>query len=37
VVSEMEGGYLVRDEVTNDLVYMKHSDIAHKDEKGNGQ
>ncbi len=28
VVSQIDGGYLVRDEVTSDLVYMKHCDIA---------
>jgi hypothetical protein len=28
VLSQVEGGYLARDEVTSDLVYMKHSDIA---------
>ncbi|MDD5289521.1 MAG: hypothetical protein PHY28_10480 [Dehalococcoidales bacterium] len=28
VVSQIDGGYLARDEVTSDLVYMKHSDIA---------
>jgi hypothetical protein len=31
VVSPLEGGYLVRDATTSDLVYMKHSDIAHND------
>jgi hypothetical protein len=31
VVSQVEGGYLVRDAVTNDLVYMKHHDIAQND------
>ncbi len=28
VVSQIDGGYIARDEVTSDLVYMKHSDIA---------
>jgi hypothetical protein len=28
VVSRVEGGYLARDSVTSDLVYMKHCDIA---------
>jgi hypothetical protein len=28
VVSRVEGGFLARDSVTSDLVYMKHSDIA---------
>jgi len=28
VVSQIEGGYLVRDEVTSDLVYIRHCDIA---------
>ena len=28
VISQVEGGYLVRDTVTRDLVYMKASDIA---------
>ena len=27
VVSNIDGGYLVRDSVTSDLVYLKHSDI----------
>ena len=37
VVSQIEGGYLVRDPVTNDLVYMRHADIAGKDEVEAGQ
>jgi hypothetical protein len=28
VVSRVDGGYLARDTVTSDLVYMRHSDIA---------
>lgn len=32
VVSQVDGGYLVRDAVTSDLVYIKHSDIAYRDE-----
>jgi hypothetical protein len=28
VISQMEGGYLARDVVTSDLVYMKYCDIA---------
>ena len=28
VVSQIEGGYLVRDEVTSNLVYIRHCDIA---------
>lgn len=32
VVSHVDGGYLVRDTVTSDLVYIKHSDIAHSDD-----
>lgn len=31
VVSQVEGGYLVRDTVTNDLVYIKHGEIAQND------
>jgi len=30
VVSQVDGGYLVRDAVTSDLVYVKHSDIARE-------
>jgi hypothetical protein len=29
IVSQMDGGYLVRDSVTSDLVYMKHCDVAN--------
>jgi len=36
VVSRVEGGYLVRDSVTSDLVYMKHSDIAGREEGAQG-
>jgi hypothetical protein len=32
VVSNIDGGYLVRDSVTSDLVYLKHSDILHGDD-----
>ena len=28
IVSQIDGGYLVRDSVTSDLVYMKHCDVA---------
>jgi hypothetical protein len=28
VISQVEGGYLARDSVTSDLVYMRHCDIA---------
>ncbi len=31
VVSQVDGGFLVRDAVTSDLVYMKHGDIAQND------
>jgi hypothetical protein len=37
VVSPVEGGYLARDAVTSDFVYMKHSDIAHNDSADAGQ
>ena len=36
VVSRVEGGYLARDSVTSDLVYMKHSDIAGREEGAQG-
>jgi len=36
VVSRVEGGYLVRDSVTSDLVYMKHCDIAGREEGAQG-
>ncbi|MCX5996033.1 MAG: hypothetical protein NTV42_00130 [Chloroflexi bacterium] len=36
VVSRVEGGYLARDSVTSDLVYMKHSDIAGREEAAPG-
>jgi hypothetical protein len=36
VVSRVEGGYLVRDSVTSDLVYMKHSDITGREEGSQG-
>jgi len=32
VVSHVDGGYLARDAVTSDLVYIKHGDIAHSDD-----
>jgi hypothetical protein len=32
VVSNVDGGYLVRDAVTSDLVYIKHCDIACSDD-----
>ena len=35
VVSQIDGGYIARDEVTSDLVYMKHSDIAKSEHKEN--
>jgi hypothetical protein len=37
VVSQVEGGYLARDSVTSDLVYMKHCDIACHEEEDPGQ
>jgi hypothetical protein len=37
VVSHVDGGYLVRDAVTSDLVYIKHSDIAGSDDGQCGQ
>jgi hypothetical protein len=37
VVSHVDGGYLVRDAVTSDLVYIKHSDIAHSDDGQSAQ
>lgn len=33
VVSHVEGGYLARDTVTSDLVYMRHCDITCSNEK----
>ena len=36
VVSRVEGGYLARDSVTSDLVYMKHGDIAGREEDSQG-
>ncbi len=36
VVSRVEGGYLARDSVTSDLVYMKHGDIARREEDSQG-
>ena len=32
VVSQIDGGYLVRDSVTSDLIYMKHCDVANNAE-----
>ena len=37
VVSQVEGGFLARDSVTSDLVYMKHCDIAYREEDGPGE
>jgi len=37
VVSQVEGGYLARDSVTSDLVYMKHCDIACREEDIHGE
>ncbi|MCX5993391.1 MAG: hypothetical protein NT177_04135 [Chloroflexi bacterium] len=37
VVSQVDGGYLARDSVTSDLVYMKHCDIACREEDGHGE
>jgi len=34
VVSQVEGGFLARDSVTSDLVYMKHCDITCHEEDG---
>ncbi|MDD5311632.1 MAG: hypothetical protein PHO26_01165 [Dehalococcoidia bacterium] len=31
VISQFDEGYLARDAVTSDLVYMKHTDVACKD------
>ena len=36
VVSRVEGGYLARDSVTSDLVYMKHSHVAGREEDAQG-
>ena len=36
VVSRVEGGYLARDSVTSDLVYMKQCDIAGREEPSQG-
>ena len=36
VVSRVEGGYLARDSVTSDLVYMKHCDIAGREGPSQG-
>ena len=37
VVSNVDGGYLVRDAVTSDLVYIKHCDIACSEDVEAGQ
>ena len=37
VVSQVEGGFLARDSVTSDLVYMKHCDITCREEDGHGE
>jgi len=37
VVSQVEGGFIARDTVTSDLVYMKHCDIACREEDGPGE
>jgi len=37
VVSQVEGGYLARDTVTSDLVYMRHCDIACREEGSSGE
>ena len=37
VVSQIDGGYLARDEVTSDLVYMKHSDLAENESEEDGR
>ena len=37
VVSQVEGGFIARDTVTSDLVYMKHCDIACREEDGSGE
>jgi hypothetical protein len=37
VVSTVEGGFLARDAVTSDLVYMKHGDIVQGDGADSGQ
>ena len=33
VVSQLEGGYLVRDDTTSDLVYFKHGDVASEEDR----
>jgi len=37
IVSQVEGGYLARDTVTSDLVYMRHCDIACREDGGSGE
>lgn len=37
VVSQVEGGYLARDTVTSDLVYMRHCDIACREDGSSGE
>lgn len=37
VVSQVEGGYLARDTVTSDLVYMRHCEIACREEGSAGE
>ena len=37
MVSNVDGGYLARDAVTSDLVYIKHCDIACSDNMEAGQ
>lgn len=37
VVSQFDGGYLARDIITSDLVYMKHSDITASELKEQGR
>ncbi|MBN1374661.1 MAG: hypothetical protein JXA01_00760 [Dehalococcoidia bacterium] len=32
VVSNLDGGFLVRDSVTSDLVYLKHCDVMCSEE-----
>ena len=36
VGSSVEGGFLARDSVTSYLVYMKHCDVAGREEDGQG-
>ena len=37
VVSQVEGGYLARDTVTSALVYMRHCEIACREDGTSGE